>query len=77
MLKIADQGMGIPAVAQANLFDAFYQAGNVGPQISGFGLGLHIVSEIVHRHGGRIEIDSTEGRGSTFRVVLPLVEHVL
>ncbi len=72
VLEIADQGMGIPAVAQANLFDAFYRARNVGLQISGLGLGLHIVSEIVQRHGGRIEVDSTEGRGSTFRVVLPL-----
>ncbi len=71
VLEVADRGIGIPAQAQAHLFDAFYRARNVGSQISGFGLGLHIVHEIVQRHGGRIEVDSTEGVGSTFRVVLP------
>ncbi|MDP9310180.1 MAG: HAMP domain-containing histidine kinase [Chloroflexota bacterium] len=71
VLEVADRSIGIPAEAQAHLFDAFYRARNVGSQISGFGLGLHIVHEIVQRHGGRIEVDSTEGVGSTFRVVLP------
>lgn len=71
VVDVTDQGIGIPQDAQARLFDAFYRASNVGAQASGFGLGLHIVREIVQRHGGRIEIDSTEGVGSTFRVVLP------
>jgi signal transduction histidine kinase len=71
-LEGEDQGIGIPADAQARLFEAFYRAGNVGWQASGFGLGLHIAAEIVQRHGGRIEVQSTEGAGSTFRVVLPL-----
>jgi signal transduction histidine kinase len=68
------EGIGIPADAQARLFDPFYRAPNVGSQASGFGLGLHIVCEIVERHGGRMEVDSTEGMGSTFRVVLPVQE---
>jgi signal transduction histidine kinase len=71
VLEVEDHGIGIPAAAQARLFEAFYRAGNVGGQISGFGLGLHIVQEIVQRHGGRIEVASVEGQGSTFRVVLP------
>lgn len=71
VVEVSDQGIGIPAAAQAQLFEPFFRASNVGTQASGFGLGLHIVCEIVQRHGGRIEVESTEGRGSTFRVVLP------
>jgi signal transduction histidine kinase len=72
MVDITDQGIGIPADAQARLFEPFYRAPNVGGQASGFGLGLHIVREIVERHGGRIEVASTEGVGSTFTIYLPL-----
>ena len=73
VLEVADQGIGIPDAAQAHLFESFYRAGNVGP-ISGLGIGLHVVATIVARHDGRIEVESTEGAGSTFRVSLPLVE---
>lgn len=72
-IDVADRGLGIPQAAQARLFDMFYRAPNVGP-ISGFGIGLHVVATIVARHDGRITVDSTEGHGSTFRIVLPLLE---
>ena len=72
ILEVEDQGIGIPAQAQARLFDPFYRAPNAGTRAGGFGLGLHIVGEIVQRHGGRIEVTSTENVGSTFRVVLAL-----
>ena len=72
VLEVADEGIGIPAEAQARLFEPFYRAGNVGPTASGFGLGLYIVHEIVQRHGGRVAVASTAGQGTTFRVVLPL-----
>ena len=72
LLEVADEGIGIPTAAQARLFEAFYRAGNIGPTTSGFGLGLYIVQEIVQRHGGRVEVDSSEGHGTTVRVVLPL-----
>jgi len=71
-IEVEDRGIGIPAGAQQHLFEPYFRAGNVGQQASGFGLGLHIVREIVQRHGGRIEVHSSEGAGSTFRVVLPL-----
>lgn len=71
-LVIEDQGIGIPVEARDQLFQPFYRASNVGEQVSGFGIGLHIVREIVQRHGGRIEVASTVGAGSCFRVVLPL-----
>jgi PAS domain S-box-containing protein len=70
-IDITDQGIGIPQEAQARLFEPFYRAPNVGQQVSGFGLGLHIVQEIVERHSGRVEVESVEGEGSTFRVILP------
>jgi signal transduction histidine kinase len=74
VLEVEDQGIGIPAQAQEQLFEPFYRAKNVEPQISGFGLGLHIIREIMLRHGGRIEVESREGEGSTFRIALPLVQ---
>jgi len=74
VVEIRDQGIGIPGDAQARLFEPFYRAGNVSPQSSGFGIGLYIVHEIVAHHEGRIEVQSMEGAGSRFRVVLPALE---
>jgi len=70
-VAVTDTGIGIPQDAQAHLFETYYRASNVGP-ISGFGVGLHVVRAIVERHGGRITVESVEGQGSTFRIVLPL-----
>jgi PAS domain S-box-containing protein len=75
ILEVVDQGVGIPPEALAHLFVPFYRAHNVSAQTSGFGIGLYVVREIVQRHSGRVEVESTQGFGSTFRVVLPL--HVL
>jgi signal transduction histidine kinase len=74
VLEVEDQGIGIPAESQAMLFVPFYRASNVNARISGFGIGLYVVREIVERHGGRVEVISTENEGSTFRVVLPLLD---
>ncbi len=74
LLAVADQGIGIPAAAMPHLFQRFYRAPNVSPlHISGTGIGLYVVREIVARHSGTIEVQSIEGEGSTFRVRLPLV----
>ncbi|PLS79520.1 MAG: hypothetical protein CYG59_12855 [Chloroflexi bacterium] len=72
LLEVTDKGIGIPADAQMHLFDSFFRAPNAGHHTSGFGIGLYVVKEIVTQHGGRIEVDSTEGQGSTFRVALPI-----
>ena len=69
-ISVSDQGIGIPQADLPNLFESFHRAGNVG-NIPGTGLGLTIVKEAVLCHGGTIQVDSTEGRGSCFRVVLP------
>lgn len=71
-ITVVDQGIGIPAEAQARLFERFYRARNAASLgISGLGIGLAVVTEIVARHGGRIEVSSVEGQGSTFTVLLP------
>ncbi len=70
---VSDQGIGIPADAVSQLFHRFYRADNVQVQhISGMGVGLYVVKEIVDLHGGKIDVASTEGVGSTFTVCLPL-----
>jgi signal transduction histidine kinase len=71
IFAIADRGCGIPAADQARLFQAFHRGSNVG-QIPGTGLGLLIVRRCVDLHGGSIHFESTEGRGTTFTVRLPL-----
>ncbi len=72
-VSISDQGMGIPLSAQPHLFQRFYRATNVEDhRISGLGIGLYLVHEIVTHHGGTVNVTSTEGEGSTFTVRLPL-----
>lgn len=73
-IAVRDHGIGIPAEAINQLFDRFYRASNVNPlRISGFGIGLYIVHEIVRRHGGTVLVESVEGEGSTFTMRLPLL----
>lgn len=72
-IEITDGGIGIPAEALPHLFRRFFRAKNVEQtQISGVGVGLYVAKEIVTLHGGRIDVESTEGVGSTFHVCLPL-----
>ena len=71
-IEVADQGIGIPVQAQAQLFERFYRARNATSLgIGGLGIGLAVVTDIVARHGGRVEVASVEGEGSTFTVCLP------
>ena len=71
-ISVSDTGVGIPTEALPRIFDRFYRVYRPGEQISGTGLGLAIVKKIVDMHGGRIEVESDEGQGSTFTVYLPL-----
>jgi signal transduction histidine kinase len=70
---VSDQGIGIPAAQQARLFEPFYRAdSSLGRRTQGVGLGLFLCKAIVEGHGGHIWVESTTGKGSTFRFTLPL-----
>ena len=66
--EFSDTGCGIPAEHLAKIFDPFFTTKPLG---RGTGLGLSVCYGIVSEHGGRIDVDSTEGVGTTFRVLLP------
>jgi two-component system, sporulation sensor kinase E len=68
-VSLSDTGGGIPAEKINRLFEPFYTT-----REKGTGLGLMIVQRIVREHGGRIEVESRVGQGTTFRVGLPLHE---
>ena len=71
-ISVKDEGLGIPACERRQIFWKFVRgrkASELG--IKGTGLGLAIVSHIVAAHGGALELESEEGQGSTFRMVLP------
>ena len=72
ILRISDNGPGIPPADQPHIFEKFYRASNVPKGVGGSGLGLAIVKSIVDNHQGRIWVDSLLGQGSAFTVVLPL-----
>jgi PAS domain S-box-containing protein len=71
-LQVNDTGLGIPKEDLPKVFDTFYRVQRPGKEIKGTGLGLAIVSRIVAEHGGRIEVESEPGKGTTFTVLLPL-----
>lgn len=71
VIKVADNGMGIPKEDLPKIFGRFYRVHRPGKQIQGTGLGLAIVKEIVIRHDGRIEVESEIDKGSAFTVFLP------
>lgn len=72
LLEVADDGEGIPAEAVPRIFDRFYRVdGARSRDGGGSGLGLAIVKAIVEGHGGRVEVTSQTGEGTTFKVRLP------
>jgi len=74
-VSISDPGIGIPGEEQSRLFQRFFRAANATTRnYSGLGIGLFISNEIVQRHGGRFEVQSQVGTGSTFTFYLPLLE---
>lgn len=72
-VAVADKGIGINPKDQQKIFQRFYRVENTGMKnISGFGIGLYLSSEIILRHNGKIWVESEEGKGSTFYFSLPL-----
>lgn len=72
-IEVIDRGIGIDPGERARIFERFYRGVGAATNRLGFGLGLAIAQELVAAHRGRIEVDSTPGSGSTFRIRLPLL----
>jgi len=70
-LTVEDKGIGIPPEEIPNLFERFRQIGREKTEQQGLGLGLAIARDIVNLHGGKIEVKSEPGRGSSFTICLP------
>ena len=80
MIKVwvSDQGMGIPSYALPQLFTKFFRVDDDATRaISGTGLGLALVKEIIEAHQGQVWVESTHGKGSTFFFTLPLITQLL
>ena len=72
IVAISDEGMGIPKKDLGKVFDRFYRVDKArSREMGGTGLGLAISKEVITAHGGKIWVDSTEGKGSTFFISLP------
>lgn len=71
-IQLKDNGIGIPEHEQKHLFDRFFRAGNAS-NIEGTGLGLFIVKKYIEMLNGEIEFESVEGAGTTFNVILPII----
>ncbi|NIA30837.1 MAG: HAMP domain-containing protein [Actinobacteria bacterium] len=77
IVEVHDQGYGIPTKALPRIFDKFYrvtESENLR-EITGTGLGLPLVKQIIEMHGGHVEAESEEGRGSVFSVYLPQISN--
>ncbi|HJS92447.1 MAG TPA: ATP-binding protein [Steroidobacteraceae bacterium] len=73
VLEVTDTGVGVPAHELPRLFERFHRVeGTAGRTQEGSGIGLALVQELIKLHGGRIEVSSELGSGSTFRVLMPL-----
>jgi two-component system phosphate regulon sensor histidine kinase PhoR len=72
-IEVTDNGEGIPRGEHRRIFDKFYRIDDrLSREREGSGLGLAIVKHIVRAHRGRVRVDSAPGKGSTFRIVLPI-----
>lgn len=71
VLQVSDSGLGIPKSAREKIFQKMYRAKNVKSKFEGSGLGLYIVNGIISHMGGKIAVESKQGKGATFTVTLP------
>lgn len=71
-IDVHDEGIGIPEADLPHIFERYHRAGNVAGRFSGTGIGLSSSRQIIEQHGGSITVESREGSGSTFIILLPL-----
>ncbi|BCR03329.1 hypothetical protein DESUT3_03980 [Desulfuromonas versatilis] len=71
-IRISDQGRGMPPAERRRVFEKFYRGERSSQDTEGLGLGMTIARHIVEAHGGSIEVESEEGRGTTVSVCIPL-----
>jgi len=74
IISVIDQGVGIPKTELDLLFDPFYQINREKNEQQGSGAGLAIVRHVAQLHNGRVEVESEPGKGSTFRLRIPVVQ---
>ena len=72
LIWVKDQGIGIAPEEIPHIFKRFHRASTLDPSLSGLGIGLYLVKEIMTSHGGRVWVESVEEGGSTFYILLPL-----
>jgi len=76
-ITVSDTGMGIPESDIGHLWEEFFRASNARKSgILGTGLGLSIVKQFVDAFAGKVEVNSLEGKGTTFTITLPLSESI-
>lgn len=76
LIRVSDRGMGIPPEDLDRIFERFYAVDKSHSRsLGGSGLGLSIVERIIEKHGGKIEVESQLGRGTTFTVTLPIQDY--
>ncbi len=74
-VSIKDEGIGVRAEDIPKLFERYYRVKNdLSHLVAGFGIGLYLCSEIIHRHDGKIWLESEEGKGSVFYFTLPVIK---
>ncbi|MBI2853398.1 MAG: HAMP domain-containing histidine kinase [Chloroflexi bacterium] len=71
VIEVSDTGAGISETDLSRVFDPFFTTKETS---GGTGLGLYVVKNIAQKHGGTVEVESQQGRGTTFRITLPVVE---
>jgi PAS domain S-box-containing protein len=72
VLRVHDEGVGIPAADQPDIFERYRRGANVVGRIAGTGIGLAGAAQLAEQHGGTLAVESREGAGSTFILRLPL-----
>ena len=70
-MAVLDRGPGVPVEQRERIFEPFYRLPGHAEHAGGVGLGLSLVSQIAHRHGGQVRCEAREGGGSRFVLSLP------